>query len=147
MSTPAGKPPEYPTNHPPDRVWQRTTVGARPHVVDVAAVAVAAADDVDGAGGVDHGRVPISRSPFRLGRAARPGDTCGRRASPAGGTDRNHARAAATQGAGRAIDTARRGRAMGGRMLPRDARARRRTQMNTNAKMAGTRLKLEIMLT
>ncbi len=43
-----------------------------------------AADDVDGAGdGVDHGRVLISRSPCRLGRTARPGDTCGpTRATP-----------------------------------------------------------------
>jgi hypothetical protein len=35
-----------------------------------------AADDVDGAGGVDHHRRRISRSPRRARRTARPGDTC-----------------------------------------------------------------------
>ncbi len=67
-----------PPDHPPTESGPRTSVGARPHVLEEGAAV--AADDVDGAGGVDHGRVPRSRSPRRAGRAARPGDTCGRRA-------------------------------------------------------------------
>jgi hypothetical protein len=59
----------------------RTSVGADPHVIVVGAAAMAA-DDVDGAGGVDHHRRRISRSPRRAGRAARPGDTCGKRGRP-----------------------------------------------------------------
>ncbi len=54
----------------------RTSVGAHPHVVVVDDAAVVATDDVDGAGGVDHGRVVISRIPSRVGRAARPGHPC-----------------------------------------------------------------------
>ncbi len=99
LRTPSKTPLEYPLEYPPDHpTWTesgpRTSVGARPHVVEVAAKGGAAADDVDGAGGgVDHGRVPKSRSPRRAGRAARPVDTCGRtRASPAGRTESNRAR-------------------------------------------------------
>jgi hypothetical protein len=82
----------------PDQVGPRT-VGARPHVLKAAAIVSAvvafAADDVDGAGGVDHGRVGSSRFPRRVGRAARPGDTCGRRARARPvAPNRNHARAA-----------------------------------------------------
>ena len=58
----------------------RTSVGARPHVL-VEGGAGAAADDVDGAGGVDHRRVPFSASPRRAGRAARPRRYCGRGAA------------------------------------------------------------------
>jgi hypothetical protein len=77
LSTP-GVPPT-----PPDEVRSRTSVGARPHVVEVDA-----ADDVDGVSAcVDHGRVPESRSPRRVGRTARPGHTCGRRGKPADGTN------------------------------------------------------------
>jgi hypothetical protein len=86
----------------------RTSVDARPHVLaDVATAAAdapAAADDVDGAGGVDHGRVVSSRSPFRLEGAVAEGSACGKRArhlKPVA-PDRNRARAAA----GRAICTA-----------------------------------------
>ncbi len=71
-------PPRVPPTTPLDRVRPRTSVGARPHVVvpsDGAGVAPAA-DDVDGAGGVDHGRVPISRSPRRGHRTASPHGTC-----------------------------------------------------------------------
>jgi hypothetical protein len=65
-------------------------------VVVVKCVGAVAADDVDGAGGVDHGRVPLSRSPSRAGRAASPRDTCGRRARARPvAPNRNHARAAA----------------------------------------------------
>ncbi len=47
--------------------WVRTSVGAQPHIVVVVDETTAvAADDVDGAGSVDRGRVPISRSPRRL---------------------------------------------------------------------------------
>ncbi len=61
---------EYPRLSP-----VHTSVG--PHVLVVSAVA-GAADDVDGAGGVDHRRVPLSASPFRLEGATRPRDTCGK---------------------------------------------------------------------
>ena len=54
----------------------RTSVGAHPHVVEGAGAA-AAADDVDGAGGVDHGRVRMSGRPRRIGDHASPRDTCG----------------------------------------------------------------------
>ncbi len=72
--------PEYP-QYPPTtrRIRSRTSVGAHQDVVEVGS-AIVAADDVDGAGdGVDHGRVPISRSPSRLAGAARPRHTCGQR--------------------------------------------------------------------
>ncbi len=81
--------PEYPvvpTLYPPtilDLVRPRTSVGARPHVLEVdfgVAAVASAADDIDGAGGVDHRRVPPSVSPRRAGRAARPAHTCGQRA-------------------------------------------------------------------
>ena len=78
---------EYPSVPPtylpttPDLVRPRTSVGARPHVpVVVRCGAAAAADDVDGAGGVDHRRVPRSGSPRRAECAARPRRTCGQRA-------------------------------------------------------------------
>ncbi len=73
-------PNQYPPTTPrPSRV--RTSVGARPHVVEPdAAVAVVATDDVDGAGGVDHGRVPRSASPRRGLRTASPEGACGQRA-------------------------------------------------------------------
>jgi hypothetical protein len=58
----------------------RTSVGARPHVVVVGVAGAPTAEDIDGAGGVDHGRVVISPSPRRAGRTARPRDACGRRA-------------------------------------------------------------------
>jgi hypothetical protein len=84
-----------------------------------------AADDVDGAGGVDHRRVLASRSPRRAGRAASPRHPCGKRARhrpvapaatahtqppapptratpKAGGT--NHKRAGACRAASRAIE-------------------------------------------
>jgi hypothetical protein len=87
LSTPivSQVPPKYPhSTHappPPPLGWvrPRTSVGARPHVVVVVAAAEAA-DDVDGAGGVDHGRVPGSANPLRAGRTARPGHACGQRA-------------------------------------------------------------------
>ena len=49
------------TPRPPCRSPVRTSVGARPYILEVG-VEVAAADDVDGAGGVDHRRVPFSLS-------------------------------------------------------------------------------------
>ncbi len=51
----------------------RTSVSALPHIWRAGG---GAADDVDGAGGVDHGRVVRSASPRRAGRAIRPGHTC-----------------------------------------------------------------------
>ncbi len=72
-----------------------TSVGAHPHVPVVSGAAAVAADDVDGAGRVDHGRVVRSASPFRLDCAARPGDTCGQRAPTRPvGANRKHERAA-----------------------------------------------------
>ncbi len=65
-----------PSDHPPDRVRPRTSVGAHPHV-QVGGGAILAADDVDSAGGVDHRRVVSSRSPRRAECAARPRHTCG----------------------------------------------------------------------
>jgi hypothetical protein len=65
------------------RVRSRTSVGAHPHVLQAdneagcAVGAPLAADDVDGAGGVDHGRVVTSRSPRRRECATRPPHTCG----------------------------------------------------------------------
>jgi hypothetical protein len=105
----------------------RTSVVAHPHVVvvGVAAVAAVAADDVDGAGAVDHRRVVRSRSPSRVGRAARPRDTCGRNARDNRPVAPNATtRAAATRGAGRAIDTASRRRATRGRAQRRGAHTR-----------------------
>jgi hypothetical protein len=72
-------PPYYPPSTPratPRKSGPRTSVGAHPHVVEVGAADAVAADDVDGAGGVDHARVPKSRSPRRVGRAAPPRHTC-----------------------------------------------------------------------
>jgi hypothetical protein len=84
------------TQDAPDIVRPRTSVGARPHVLEAGAGGIAAADDVDGAGGVDHGCVPKSASPRRRECAARPRDTCGPRApTPADGPNRAHERAAA----------------------------------------------------
>ncbi len=54
-----------------------TSVGALPDVAEGGRGAVAAADDVDGAGGVDHGRVAKSFTPRRAGRTVCPRDTCG----------------------------------------------------------------------
>jgi hypothetical protein len=67
--------------------------------------------------------VRLSRSPRRVGGAARPRDTCGRRARarPVAPSATTRARPP-TRGAGRAITTASRRRAMGGRMQPRGAR-------------------------
>jgi hypothetical protein len=86
-----------------------------------------AADDVDGAGGVDHGRVLISRIPSRAGRAARPRDTCGRtRATTKAGRTEPQPRARPpTRGADRAINTASHRRAMGKRAQRGGARTRR----------------------
>ncbi len=58
----------------------RTFIGTRPHVVIKGGAA--AADQVYGAGGVDHGRVPISGSPRRVGRDRTPCDACGTPAMP-----------------------------------------------------------------
>ncbi len=52
---------------------------ADPHVL-VEAADAAAADDVYGTVGVDHGRVTISAPPWRAGRAARPRHACDQRA-------------------------------------------------------------------
>ncbi len=83
-----------------------TSVGARPDVV-VAGAAPDAADDVDGAGdGVDHRRVPFSRSPFRLEGAAAEGSTCGKRARHLKPVAPDRNRALAHAAAGRAINTA-----------------------------------------
>ncbi len=71
-----------------------TSVGARPHVPEVGG-AIVAADDVDGAGSVDHGRVPSSASPRRAGRAASPHGACGTHTNPHAHTrthTRTHAR-------------------------------------------------------
>jgi hypothetical protein len=85
--------PEYP--RVPPRVG--TSAGADPHVVFAGAVTVYAAEDVDGAGGVDHGRVVTSRSPSRAGRTIGEGDTCGHEGDRPMKQwhKRNHARAAA----------------------------------------------------
>ncbi len=63
----------------PTRVRVRTSVGNHPDVVEVEGVveAAAAADDVDGAGGVDHGRVVCSDTPRRADGATSPSGTCG----------------------------------------------------------------------
>ncbi len=58
----------------------RTSVGADPHVLEDGAAPVAA-DDVDGAGSVDHGRVPLSATPRRVARAGGPGRACRRTAA------------------------------------------------------------------
>jgi hypothetical protein len=127
---------EYPPNTPLDRVRPRTSVRAHPHVrVEGGALGAAAADDVDGAGGVDHGRVRISRSPSRAGRAARPVHPCGRRARLAK-PDRSHrtqprARGRRRAGAGRAINTARRRRASRVRAQRRDSAHAFATHTNT----------------
>ncbi len=66
---------------PPARVRSHTSVGALPNIIIEGVVAGAlAADDVDGAGAVDHGRVPRSASPRRAGRTAHPHGTCSKRA-------------------------------------------------------------------
>jgi hypothetical protein len=78
------------TNPPSDQFRPRTSVGARPHVVVVGAAEAGAADDVDGAGGVDHRRVRKSRSPRRAGGAACPRHTCGRTRATVG-TNATHA--------------------------------------------------------
>jgi hypothetical protein len=50
------------------QIRSRTSVCAHPHILEVAgATAPSAADNVDGAGGVDHGRERKSRSPWRAG--------------------------------------------------------------------------------
>ncbi len=78
--------PSITSEYPPPRVPSsyrarpvRTSVGAHQNVVEVggAVGAAAAADDVDGASGVDHGCVPFSPSPRRAGRTTRPSHTCG----------------------------------------------------------------------
>ncbi len=87
---------QYPRGYPPPLTYScpRTSVGARPHVVEVGAAEAVAADDVDGAGdGVDHGRVVISASPRRAGRAARPRGTCGRTRAITGRSRRTQPRA------------------------------------------------------
>jgi hypothetical protein len=81
-------------------VRSRTAVGAHPDIVVVCVNTVPAADDVDGAGGVDQGRVPSSASPRRAGRAASPHGTCGQRA-------RINKRTPGARVAGRSINTAR----------------------------------------
>ncbi len=67
----------------------RTFVCPRPHVAVVGVRStkafinywtVGAADDVDGAGGIDHGRVPSSGTPRRAGGAQAPRHACGTRA-------------------------------------------------------------------
>ncbi len=55
----------------------RTSVGALPHVAEDFAVLVVAADDVDGAGGVDHGTDILSYFPRRAVDHGGPGDACG----------------------------------------------------------------------
>jgi hypothetical protein len=132
LSTPASTPWSTLQRTPPTPP-SRTSVGARPDVVAEDAVAAAsAADDVDGAGGVDHGRVPISRSPSRLGRAARPRDTCGRTRATTGRSRRTQPRARG-RNAGRAINTADARRATGRRTQRRGARARAAIQSDGNA--------------
>ncbi len=101
----------HPPPSPPARVRPRTSVVARPHVRVEGDVAAVAADDVDGAGSVDHGRVPPSRSPRRARRAPRPRDTCVRRARARPVAPNATTHAAAERIAGRAIDAARRHRA------------------------------------
>ncbi len=67
---------EYPSSTPFSSPV-RTSVGAHPDVLEVGATAVPAADDVDCAGDVDHGGVPMSGSPQRAGGARGPRRTCG----------------------------------------------------------------------
>jgi hypothetical protein len=56
----------------------RTSVGALPHVlVEDAVLVVVAAEDVDGAGGVDHGSLGHARAPRGAGSNTRPRLTCG----------------------------------------------------------------------
>jgi hypothetical protein len=57
----------------------RTSVGAHPHIHQLRGSSLVdpAADDVDGAGGVDHGRVQNSRTPRRAGGTTRPRHTFG----------------------------------------------------------------------
>ncbi len=87
-------PPSTPSSNPRRESGPRTSVGARPHVVVEDGGDALAADDVDGAGGVDHGRVRLSRSPLRAGRAARPRDTCGRTRATTGRSHRTQPRTA-----------------------------------------------------
>ncbi len=106
----------------------RTSVGALPHILQVGVAAAVAADDVDGAGGVDHGRVVRSRTPLRAGRTARPRRACVHTSKPTDGT--NTARS--THGgrphvAGRSINTAK--VPMGGPAQPRAARTHTRAKM------------------
>ncbi len=105
LKYPCSTHPVYPPTHPSDRVRPRTS-SADPHVV-VVGDGVTAADDVDGAASVDHGRVPLSRSPRRAGREARPRHTCSRRArhlKPIAPNATAHARPPGA--AGQAINTA-----------------------------------------
>jgi hypothetical protein len=62
---------------PPPTSPVRTSVGARPHVVVEGEAVAKAAEDVDGAGGVDHGRVRISAIPRRAVPYERVGHACG----------------------------------------------------------------------
>jgi hypothetical protein len=117
LHTPSSTLSSTPRPPPLDVVRPRTSVGARPHVVQVGAAAAVAADDVDGAGGVDHGRVVISRGPRRAGRAARPRDTCGRTRATTGRSRRTQPRARGRN--------ARRGPSYKYRKPPCDGRARR----------------------
>jgi hypothetical protein len=86
-----GVAPDHPTT-PSARVRPRTSVGAHPHVPEVGGGAILAADDVDGPGGVDHGRVVSSRSPRRAECAARPRHTCGHAGDRPMGTNATRAR-------------------------------------------------------
>ncbi len=79
-------PPWYPSKYAPSTSPSiraspvRTSVGADPNVLEAGAGGAdvaEAADDVDGAGVVDHGRVPPSRSPRRAGRTGREPKSCG----------------------------------------------------------------------
>jgi hypothetical protein len=67
--------PQAPVGCTPHSSLVRTSVDAHPDVL--AEGAVEAADDVDGAGGVNHGRVVSSGSPRRVGGAGGPGHACG----------------------------------------------------------------------
>jgi hypothetical protein len=77
--------PQYPPSTV--RVRPRTSGSAHPNVL-VPGGAVAA-EDVDGTGGVDHGRVVISAGPRRLVFHAIPAHTCGQRGRKADGQREN----------------------------------------------------------
>jgi hypothetical protein len=91
--------------------------------MEAGAVAVAA-DDVDGAGGIDHGRVPTSRSPRHAGRTIGERRSCSQRARARPVAPNATTRAAAKRAAGRAKNTASHRRAMGWRAQRRGAHTR-----------------------